>query len=269
MNCFMLFRADYCRKLKGKSRGERGDQLSVGAGSIWKRLTPGEKQPWRDLADLLRKEHKRKYPSFTYSVPRDFDAWTTRRGPSGQAFDGEPTTWDRPLSKRQYTTAPSSSAYNASRGEVMPSSSTSGSYDSYGFPSGGYTPDSSYSIPQGGYLATPSSSTSDNLSLYNFPFVQETSACNGDTAGYSIPVDETASSMDELPYLSNGLPDPVLESDYQFDLKPQTYSLEPQWNLNLSTGYNSDVSGFTNNEEFSNVSDPKTSSWQDGETDGA
>ncbi|KAJ8095918.1 hypothetical protein PM082_015139 [Marasmius tenuissimus] len=58
LNCFILFRSEFCKESNLQGESHPGAQLSKRAAIAWKQLAPEEKKPWRNLASLKKRQHK-------------------------------------------------------------------------------------------------------------------------------------------------------------------------------------------------------------------
>lgn len=70
-NCFMIFRADWLRRsIANSTPGSRGPQkqkdVSQEAAVAWNNLSPALRQLYKVQADILKDEHKKKYPGWVY-----------------------------------------------------------------------------------------------------------------------------------------------------------------------------------------------------------
>ena len=71
-NCFMIFRADW---LKNSAKGpKRQKDVSQDAAAAWRTLSPILKQLYKIQADLLKEEHRKKYPGWVYQPKRKSNA---------------------------------------------------------------------------------------------------------------------------------------------------------------------------------------------------
>ncbi|KAJ3577636.1 hypothetical protein NPX13_g2931 [Xylaria arbuscula] len=69
-NAFMLFRSVHCDQIKQGKRKIGARQISRIVGRRWHAMTEEEKQPWRDQASDIAKEHKRLHPNWKYQPKR-------------------------------------------------------------------------------------------------------------------------------------------------------------------------------------------------------
>lgn len=67
-NCFMIFRADW---LRNSAQGaQRQKDVSLDAAMAWKTLSPPLKQLYKIQADIIKEEHRKKYPGWVYQPKR-------------------------------------------------------------------------------------------------------------------------------------------------------------------------------------------------------
>ena len=70
-NCFMIFRADWLRSSIANSIREncgrqKQKDVSQEAAAAWNNLSPTLKQLYKVQADIVKEEHSKKYPGWTY-----------------------------------------------------------------------------------------------------------------------------------------------------------------------------------------------------------
>ncbi|KAF9654078.1 hypothetical protein BDM02DRAFT_3077438, partial [Thelephora ganbajun] len=70
-NCFMIFRAEWLRKSVADPTSEGNGRLkqkdvSKGAAAAWNNLSPTLKQLYKVQAEVIKDEHSKKYPGWTY-----------------------------------------------------------------------------------------------------------------------------------------------------------------------------------------------------------
>ncbi|KAJ8095915.1 hypothetical protein PM082_015136 [Marasmius tenuissimus] len=58
LNCFILFRAEFCKESNLRGEDHSGAQLSKRAAAAWGGLALEEKKPWRNLANLKQRQCK-------------------------------------------------------------------------------------------------------------------------------------------------------------------------------------------------------------------
>lgn len=80
-NAFIIFRSHFASDYKAREAHPHQNLISRGAAEAWNKLSDEEKRPFKLQADEEKREHRRKYPNYTY-MP---GCRTTKRGASATA----------------------------------------------------------------------------------------------------------------------------------------------------------------------------------------
>ncbi|KAJ6632573.1 high mobility group box domain-containing protein, partial [Mycena sp. CBHHK59/15] len=66
-NAFILFRCDYSRQKKKKTKDHDQNVISRMVADVWRNMTDAQKEPWVVIADAEKKRHEAMYPGYRYS----------------------------------------------------------------------------------------------------------------------------------------------------------------------------------------------------------
>ncbi|KAF8350341.1 hypothetical protein F5887DRAFT_297550 [Amanita rubescens] len=104
-NAFIIFRSQFGLSCKAREAHPHQNFVSRGAAEAWNKLSDEEKHPYRLQADEEKREHRRKYPNYTY-MP---GCRNTKRGASATAKRAQAS---KPYSPPQRKTGKVSKKHN-------------------------------------------------------------------------------------------------------------------------------------------------------------
>jgi len=104
-NAFIIFRSQFALNYKAREAHPHQNLISRSAAEAWNKLSEEEKHPYKLQADEEKREHRRKYPNYTY-MP---GCRTTKRGASATAKRAQAS---KPYSSPQRKTGKASKAHS-------------------------------------------------------------------------------------------------------------------------------------------------------------
>ncbi|KAL0057268.1 hypothetical protein AAF712_016095 [Marasmius tenuissimus] len=221
LNCFILFRTEFCKESNLRGESHPGAQLSKNAAVAWGELAPEEKKPWKDLANLKKRQRKleQKCAGTARSLHK---ACKVRSAGMGSARDAGSSRNAEGLSvSYSATTSSESTSFRGVKDETTTSAWGTGV-------------DMVTNVDVASDFAAESLSWSD-LELH--PLSVDIPPTSALSFLAPPPTSESVLPMSDETFLSylSTLIYPTEESNHPFGLKPEIHPLEPRFDAVATT----------------------------------